>query len=139
MMTITKRSILCGTYSPCTTEVLTNTGAQNSLSFDNSCSETCWLPASACCRLKWLVIISYADLLPFTITLYHQECLPVLCAKDGEEKCHLLLFHLPALGASMLHYSVPHCRQSPCAQQLALRSTMVETRSCGSPPAMPQQ
>lgn len=110
-----------------------------SLSFDNSCSETCWLPASACCRLIWLVMISYADLHPFTITLYHQECLPVLCAKDGEEKCHLLLFPLSALGASMRHYSVPHHRQGPCAQQLALRSTMVETRSSGPPPAMPHQ
>ena len=116
------------------TEMLTN-----SLSFDNSCSETCWLPASACCRLIWLVMISYADLHPFTITLYHQECLPVLCAKDGEEKCHLLLFPLSALGASMRHYSVPHHRQGPCAQQLALRSTMVETRSSGPPPAMPHQ
>ena len=113
------------------TEVLTN-----SLSFDNSCSETCWLPASACCRLIWLVMIADVDLHPFRVALYHLQWLPVLYAKGGEEICHLLLFPLSALRCCIIRRHTVgsvRVRNSSLFVQQRLKHVPVDPhRPCGT-------
>ena len=137
MRTITARSLLCGTNSPCTTEVLTTTFSQKFVVFRQ--------------HILWNLMATSLSLLSSHMTCHDRICwyppfdnyaLPLgvipraVCKRWGRNMPSSAFL---SFGAPLLHYQAPHRRQRPCAQQLAFRSTAAATHPSGPPPAMWRQ
>ena len=81
-------------------------------------------------------MIAFVDPHPFRVALYHLQRLPVLCAKGGEEICHLLLFHLTALRCCIIRRHTVgsvRVRNSSLFVQQRLKHVPVDPhRPCGT-------